>query len=275
MSSLLSQTVQPPILTLLSSTSIPPISPLFTQQSDPSSSKSIITVIHDDEEIGRQSYIRPRNPTKGALKHRVVHIQSPNLTDTYTQMGSDPPTGHTQGPESRSGKPIGATHPWICLQLRRLGRRHFSLEVGLVDSRGKHGIVRCSSFQTTPTLHPDRHTPLIHLPIAIPPKTASQLTPWLDIALNLNTLISLFGILKPPSKATEDSTPAERPSKRLKEDSSHLPDGSLGSITYIRVYANCRLRKIWLSEHGQKTLNELGQAGHYDFGLFAARSSMT
>jgi hypothetical protein len=62
------------------------------------------------------------------------------------------------------------------------------------------------------------------------------LTPWLDIKLNLASLIPLFKTL--PQQNPLDSN------KRPKLDTV-LPSGPFGQVTYVRIYANCRLRRIW------------------------------
>lgn len=41
----------------------------------------------------------------------------------------------------------------------------------------------------------------------------------------------------------EDEDVASKPKKRRK--TIELPSGKLGSVTYVRVYANCRVRRIW------------------------------
>jgi hypothetical protein len=77
---------------------------------------------------------------KGNVVGQVIHIQSPDLRKTYIQAGA-----------SRKGKekaePLGIELPWVGLQVKRLGRRAMSFEFGLVDARGREGVVRISSYK--------------------------------------------------------------------------------------------------------------------------------
>jgi hypothetical protein len=43
--------------------------------------------------------------------------------------------------------PLGLELPWLGMQVRRLGRREMGFEVGVVDARGREGVVRCTSFK--------------------------------------------------------------------------------------------------------------------------------
>jgi hypothetical protein len=90
-------------------------------------------------------------------------------------------------------------------------------------------------LQSTPTSLPHRSPPLIHLPLNLPANDQHTLTPWLDIKLNLASLLPLFKTL-PRAQDHKD--------KRRKLD-TELPSGSFCQVTYVRIYANCRLRRIW------------------------------
>jgi len=43
--------------------------------------------------------------------------------------------------------PLGIELGWVGMHIRRLGRRDLAFEVGVVDSRGREGIIRISSFK--------------------------------------------------------------------------------------------------------------------------------
>lgn len=45
--------------------------------------------------------------------------------------------------------PLGVELPWIGMQVKRLSRRELSFEVGVVDSRGREGVIRCSSYKVS------------------------------------------------------------------------------------------------------------------------------
>ena len=44
---------------------------------------------------------------------------------------------------------LGVELPWVHLQLKRLGQRGMAFEVGVVDVKGRQGIIRCSSSQVS------------------------------------------------------------------------------------------------------------------------------
>jgi len=92
--------------------------------------------------------------------------------------------------------------------------------------------------QSTPTCLPHRSPPLIHLPLNLPPQDQHTLTPWLDIKLNLASLLPLFKSLPRALGHDKDKN------KRQRFD-TELPSGSFSQVSYVRVYANCRLRRIW------------------------------
>ena len=143
---------QPPLVTLLSSTSTPPLSPLFTAHTDSARpSQSSIEVLPD---VQRSGTGLPKTEVRGALYHEVVHIQSPDITGTYIQAGCSLAEhrrrmGNGKG-KTREVEPLGIEASWAGFHIRPLGLRDFSLELGVVDSRGKEGIIRISTFKASP-----------------------------------------------------------------------------------------------------------------------------
>ncbi|WWD19640.1 hypothetical protein CI109_104102 [Kwoniella shandongensis] len=275
---LLAGTVQPPLLTLLSSTSSPSLSPLFVTHTDPSSSSSLITTLQDSiPSSDTDQNIIPRNDSKGSVAHNVVHIQSPNIADTYIQAGCSLTESRRRLAKGKGGEDLplalGVELPWVGMQVKRLGRRHMSFEIGFVDTRGREGVVRCSSFKKSPTVHPYRDPPLIHLPLTLPHISPSQLTPWLHISLDLLSLIPLFPSLPRPQKhAPDDDHDNDDSAARKRRKVAELPSGSFGSVTYVRVYANCRVRRIWFSAEGEKTIETMGRSVKEEWGLYAAET---
>lgn len=161
---LLSGTLQPPLLTLLSSTSAPSLSPLFRTQTDPSlPAESYITSIPDSSlsplDTSSAPSRVPKHPARGEIIHDVIHIQSPSMGTTYIQAGCSV-TSYNKRIAARKGKgkaeegdvPLGVEVGWVGMQLRRLGRREFTIEAGFVDSKGREGVVRCSTFKVCPVI---------------------------------------------------------------------------------------------------------------------------
>ncbi|EIW72012.1 hypothetical protein TREMEDRAFT_66672 [Tremella mesenterica DSM 1558] len=237
--SLLSGTIQPPLLSLFSSTSQPPLTTFFTHLSPLHPKESFITLLPDSSTSSRSKYHHvPRHPTPGTLSEPVIHIQSPTLNKTYIQSGSSK-TSFTQN----RIKPLGIELPFITFQFRPLGKRHVCFEIGLVDTKGLEGVVRISSFQKDPKVYSERRIPMIQLPLKLPVGGRTMLTPWTEMVLDLNLLLGLFQTL--PRTNNDDDEESGLGGMRTSKEETQLPSGKLASVSYVRVYANCRLRRIW------------------------------
>ncbi|KAI0302406.1 hypothetical protein B0F90DRAFT_1911626 [Multifurca ochricompacta] len=150
-----------------------------------------------------------------ALTQTVLHLQSPSLTRAYIRC---PPHDWGRSCIGREGD-LGLKHPWVHIQVRNMGRP-WSFELGLVDQTGREGIVRCSTFQNEPLLKPTS-PPLLHLPLSFPSASTTPLTSWSTISLYLPTLL-LHEI--------------------------ELPSARFSHVSYVKVYATCRLKRVWFSE---------------------------
>ncbi|WRT70214.1 uncharacterized protein IL334_007209 [Kwoniella shivajii] len=271
--SLLSGCIQPPLLTLLSSTSSPSISPLFRPTIDSCPDSSISTLQDTSSyQASTSSKLVPHDRPKGCISHEVIHIQSPNPKNTYIQAGcsvTEYKKSLNKGKSKDEGYlPLGVEMPWMGLQVKRLGKRGMSYEIGLVDNRGKEGVIRFSSFKKNPTVHPYRSPPMIHLPLQLPLQTSSTLTPWMTIPIHLAPLIQLFHSLPRPQRHASDDEEDEASRKRRKV--AELPNGSFGSVSYVRIYANCRIRRIWFSAEGERTIQGMGKGVRDEWELYAA-----
>lgn len=100
-----------------------------------------------------------------------------------------------------------------------------------------------------PSIHPYRSPPLIHLPLSLPASSASILTPWLDLPLNLSAILPFFQSLPrhPTQLGYEGDGEVMQSNKRRK--TVELPSGKFAYVSYVRVYANCRVRRIWFVSH--------------------------
>lgn len=105
-----------------------------------------------------------------------------------------------------------------------------------------------SSSQKRPSLHAHRDPPLIHLPLVLPEKTASTMTPWLEFNMNLSALLPLFQSL-PRGQTAPDRRDGLGARSKKRRRVADLPTGQFAYVSYVRVYANCRLRRIWLVSH--------------------------
>ncbi|TFL04749.1 hypothetical protein BDV98DRAFT_501641 [Pterulicium gracile] len=180
------------------------------------------------------------------LDQTVLHIQSPTLRTTFIHIPS-------------TTEDLGFKHRWMHIQARNL-RKECSFEFGLKDALGRQGIVRCSTFQKTATLRVSGlKFPLLHLPFRFSEQSSGALTAWSTIALDLHVLLSKFassGLVADDNTHNidvNDDSEATSPTRRS-QSSAPLPRGRYGHLSFVRVYATCRLRRIWLSEGpSQKT----------------------
>lgn len=175
----------------------------------------------------------------------VLHIQSPALHTTFIRCPS-------------VGSDLHIKHPWLHIQVKQLLGHEWSFEVGIVDHAGREGIIRCSTFevaafspflvhysslclpQDQPSLKLSADAPpLLHLPLTFPSASSLPLTSWCSVDLNVATYL-------PPFSASNLLT---APSQTCPlEPMQPVPSGTFSHISYIKVYASCKLRRIWLSE---------------------------
>ncbi|KAF9528359.1 hypothetical protein CPB83DRAFT_854469, partial [Crepidotus variabilis] len=155
------------------------------------------------------------------------------------------------------------------LQVRNLGRE-WSFEVGIVDQAGQIGIIRLSTFQKEPRLKQSTQAgraPLLLLPLVFPASSSHPLTAWSTISIHFPTLLPYFSSPLLRSRSQNDPDSVETTQENtignhsvLPTQASQLhggsgppaptPTGTYSHISYVRIYANCRLRRIWLSESG-------------------------
>ena len=141
--------MKPSLMTLFSSTSVPSPSPLFISHLDeyhPES--SIIRMIADNAHSG---HMVAKTSERGSLSHQVIHIQGPDMSKTYIQAGCPKAEFRRRLDKGKAKEgdllPLGIELGWVGMHIRRLGRRDLAFEVGVVDSRGREGIIRISSFK--------------------------------------------------------------------------------------------------------------------------------
>ncbi|KAJ7599035.1 hypothetical protein C8J56DRAFT_180629 [Mycena floridula] len=174
------------------------------------------------------------------LNQTVLHIQSPTIFTTFIQCPGS------------SSDDLGLRNPWFHLQARNMGRQ-WSFEIGVVDKSRRLGILRFSTFQTRPCLKisAEKHTPpLLHLPFSFPSTSSRPLTGWSTINLYLPSFMPHF-----LSMATAEEL----------EDAPVLPSGSYSHVAYLKVYATCRLRRIWFSQGGPS------QKAPWEFELYGVQ----
>ncbi|KAM0748596.1 hypothetical protein T439DRAFT_327861 [Meredithblackwellia eburnea MCA 4105] len=224
-------TLQPSLLSIFSSTNSQPLLLASSIQSSCSvfevdSFVSLLDDSSDGEEVliagtrARKLKGKGSELDRGNLDCKVLHIQSPDVKGTWVQWGK------------REDDGLGIKLPLLVLQLKDLGQV-FMLEVGVSDSRGQKVRIRGSTFQTEPKAYQSKGTspPLLHLPLSFPTNNPSRLTPWCSLTLHLPHLLS--SLTRVPSLS-----PLPQPAP-------------FQSIDYIRIHANCRLRRVYFAEEGE------------------------
>ncbi|KAI5122634.1 hypothetical protein M0805_008720 [Coniferiporia weirii] len=291
-------TVQPGLISLFSSTGSAPLQ-LFSQHVDPAPALRSDSLIHllDD------ATSTPPPPAPGlliippplsldteddagedggegagrTLCQTVLHIQSPTIRTTFIRC---PPAG-TPGAAAE----LGLTLPWMHMQVRNLGRE-WVFEVGVADGAGTRGVIRCSTFQKEASVKMRRRDPpLLHIPLRFPPTSSRPLTSWATISLDLGGTMHQFRAVNAAARRDdgsgeeagthddddgdgedgegEDTSNKQWQSALHGTDDARLPSGAFAKVLYVKVYANCRLRRIWFSE---------GQRGvlPWEFGLYSS-----
>lgn len=99
--------------------------------------------------------------------------------------------------------------------------------------------------------------PLLHLPLSFPAASSRPLTAWSTIALHLPSLLHQFSSLTITAGASDVES-----NQNL--GTLTFPTGHYSHISYVKVYATCRLRRIWFSEAGP------GQKFPWEFELYGA-----
>ncbi|TBU62657.1 hypothetical protein BD310DRAFT_917914, partial [Dichomitus squalens] len=137
----------------------------------------------------------------------------------------------------------------IHLQVRNMGRE-WAFDVGVVDRSGQEGVVRCSTFQKQPKLELGV-PPHLLLPLSCPPSSSRPLTSWSTNSLNLPSLLPHFSSAALARADEDDEEPSPfSPAYKYNGGKMQVPSGTLSHVSYVKVYATCRLRIICFSEGG-------------------------
>jgi hypothetical protein len=112
-----------------------------------------------DAEPDERSFVPLHPPNRGDLADTVIHIQGPKVGRTYVQAGC--PSAGLKRTEGSETLPLGVELPWVHFQLKRLGARSLAVEIGVVDAKGREGVIRCSSFQVSASRYESKLRKLI------------------------------------------------------------------------------------------------------------------
>lgn len=188
-----------------------------------------------------------------SLDGLALQLQSPNIIKTYIRS---PPLA-CDALEIKLG--------FMHMNFRLLGtHRHFMFEVGVEDRHGKRARLRFSTFCTKPKLQllskastdlqqSQRDEPLLHMPLRCPTDAAKDptvLTAWNNVCLPLHTLAKH---LKAPELLS-----AHRVGHRDElggRGTSWPTFEAFDNVVYVKVHANCRLQRIWFTEHASQAID--------------------
>ncbi|TFY65378.1 hypothetical protein EVG20_g5615 [Dentipellis fragilis] len=287
-----SSVVQPPLVSLFSSTGSSPLHLWETHTDQSLPADSFIVLLNDATALptpaapkslialpplSDPSSSDAHDDTGYALAQTVLHIQSPSLPTTYIRC--PPRSSSSSSSNTRMSRGLELKHPWLHLQVRNLGRE-WSFEVGVVDQSGKEGVVRFSTFQKEPALHVTTAPPLLHLPLAFPHASTRPLTTWCTLPVHLPTLLPFFSshaLIRTRSSERDDGSADENDTEDLPPEAAGRvprPGPHFSHVSYVKVYATCRLRRIWFSESRmgdtQGTAGAQIQKTPWEFQMYAA-----
>jgi len=222
-------TVQPPLVSLFSSVGSHPLQ-FFSIHADLQLPEdSLIQLLNDSTSLpAPQAPGRllpppqlPLNPssTNSQGEDTLMHLrQGKSLSSTVLHIQS--PTLRTtfiHSPALDSAMTLGLKHAWMHLQVRNMSKE-WAFEIGLVDVLGQEGRVRFATFQTAVQRHIESESPILVVPCHFPRLDESTLTSWMTVSVSLAQFCS------------------------------RCTGQEYESISYVRVYATCRLRRIWFTD---------------------------
>ncbi|KAG8858226.1 hypothetical protein FRB96_005355 [Tulasnella sp. 330] len=249
-----SSVVQPPVLNLFSSSATYALQPpLFEVQADTALPEDSFVCSLDDQTslpLSPGAILLAPDPQYRSVAHRILHIQSPTLRKTYLRC------------PAHGSKGLGIKLPWLHLQVRNL-EREWSFEVGLVDGNGKEGRVRFSTFQEDAKTYPS-DPPLLHIPFRFPEMTSATRTLWTTVDVHLPPLLKHLSSTAPQVPLSTTDGHGNQYQQPLR-----VPFSIFSHASYVKVYANCRLRRIWFSTDGDAD----GPVGAWELKLYAAEES--
>jgi len=239
-------TVQPPLISLFSSVGSHPLQLFSTHIDAQLPEDSLIQLLNDTTSIpappapGRL-LPPPKLPRNSSSANRSGEGGSTNsgegkaLSSTVLHIQSPTlTTTFVHSPPLGSRVSLGLKHPWMHLQVRNMGKE-WAFEIGLTDVLGRGGRVRFATFQTATQRYTTSLTPVLVVPVRFPWLDESTLTTWTTVSISLPQFCS------------------------------HCTGQEYDSIDYVRVYATCRLRRIWFTN--RPGLEGAGQGG-WELGLY-------
>lgn len=122
------------------------------------------------------------------------------------------------------------------------------LSNGGIPTLNNHDVLNLIVLQKHPTLKL-LNPALLHLPLVFPTQSSRPLTAWCTINLNLPSLLPNFSSASLTRENDSPST-ASTGMGDSHQTLSQIPSGTYSHVSYVKVYATCRLRRVWFTEFG-------------------------
>lgn len=237
-----------------------------------------------------------KHSTRGTVDHVVVHIQSPSIVSTFIQSPPKGLHGRVgDGLGIRLNvlhmqlRRLGASRPFmfeVGVQdaKGRPGRLRWSTfqhepALYLPSERRAPRSSMSAGHQECKLQSDEKRTQrgaLLHMPLVPPPSMQHDpfvLTPWSTLAVSLEAASKCLSSPPPSllqssvarqhgrsedSDAHEDGSNAdEDEGRRVRAMLASLPpfDG-FATVQYVRIHANCRLRRVWFAQQQQQQQQE-------------------
>jgi len=113
-------------------------------------------------------------------------------------------------------------------------------------------------------------SPILSMPLSFPSPSSRPLTPWSTISIHFPSILPYFSshLLHCDHQHNSEEGPGSKPwtssSNPRSSFPTSIPSGTYSYVSYVRVYATCRLRRIWFGENGPN------QKVPWEFELYSA-----
>lgn len=212
------------------------------------------TVLHIQSPTLRTTFIRCPPTGNLGLKHPWVHVQVRNMGKGWSlELGVVDISG-VEGVIRCSTFQVPLSFLSFCVTsplltiIRALSLTVEDLSILRVFLRV---IFMLMHSQKEPSL---KYTqpPVLHLPLAFPHASTRPLTTWSTISLNVASLLLSFSstmLFHVDDTSDGEGGAFGRPTKKPRP-AVPVPSGMYSHVSYVKIYATCRLRRMWFSQNG-------------------------
>ena len=135
--------------------------------------------------------------------------------------------------------------------------------------------------QKEASFKPTHDPPLLHIPLRFKSTSTSasnsspSTTAWSTIDLDLHAMTRYFALFSQGAGTQRESEsgpalPTPSPIPQAPAPARPIPKDAFACVTFVKVYANCRLRRIWFSESKHSSSSGVATHTPWEFQLYAA-----